>query len=565
MPTIRAVAYYRKSNDDDGQSIDQQREWAVATAGRDDARLLREFADQSVAGWDNANRSDYHQMLVYCQEQHALGNPVDAVYAWHTNRLSRADSIETNHYLHEFRKAGVSRIRTRERWYDLARKEDRALLNLEQDFTNRQYSIDLAAASLRGRLKFLRDEGRPQGGPVPYAYRAEKEEASGKNGRKYTRTKRLIVGPDAEVGVVRGIFEDYATGENGLRLIAEALNLRGTPAPRGGLWNHQTIRRILTDEVYLGRTVWNRQQRGQFFGVVRLEVHEIKPGKKRRTPKEEWVRKEGTHEPIVTQGLFDRCAAVLARHNKERNPGTGDFPLSGRIRCGHCGSAMTGRNVRFVRRGVACHYRRYECAGYMTHGKAKCHFGCIDADDLADAVMNKLLPPWLDENRDELRGEILRQDRKQAGDGEKEKADGLAKKVERLEREITRATAELVETDSEAQIKRLRAAIKAKGHEQEEAQEALRALEGRKALSGPEDAVDEALALLDALRQARESGDRKAQKGVMHEAVTRIEVFFNREQRGERTRSTFAQALVWLPPDLWAVLTSGVERISTGS
>jgi hypothetical protein len=28
MPALRAVAYYRKSNDDDGGSVDQQREWA---------------------------------------------------------------------------------------------------------------------------------------------------------------------------------------------------------------------------------------------------------------------------------------------------------------------------------------------------------------------------------------------------------------------------------------------------------------------------------------------------------------------------------------------------------
>jgi DNA invertase Pin-like site-specific DNA recombinase len=140
--------------------------------------LLREFADQSVAGWDTARRDEFHQMLAYCQEQHRLGNPIDAVYCWHTNRLSRADSIETSHYLHELRTAGAGRIRTRDRWYDLARKEDRALFNLEQDFTNHEYALNLAADSLRGdslrgRLRVARAEGRRCGGPVPYGYRAE--------------------------------------------------------------------------------------------------------------------------------------------------------------------------------------------------------------------------------------------------------------------------------------------------------------------------------------------------------------------------------------------------------
>jgi len=568
MPPIRAVTYGRKSDEDDGASIEQQQTWARETAPRDGVVILREFKDQSVAGWNNAKRTDYHRMLVYCQEQARLGNPIEAILAWHTNRLSRADSIETNHYLHEFREAGVFRIRTRERWYDLRRKEDRALLNLEQDFTNQQYVVNLSADSLRGRLKVARDEGRRCGGPVPYAYRAEKEEVTSKHSRKYTRTKRLILGPDAEVAVVRWIFDAYATGEKGLRQIAEALNLRGVPAPAGGLWNHQTIRRILQDEAYLGRNVWNRQQRGRFFGIVGLQVSEIQPGKKKRTAAAEWIRKDGTHDPIISEDIFQRCAAVLARRSKARNPGKGDFPLSGRYRCGHCGSAMTGRTFPKVSRrtGEKVFYRRYECAGYMTSGKAKCHFGCIDADRLAAAILDKLLPPWLDENAEELRVEILRQDRKEAGEGDLARVEQLKKKVDRLEADIVRATGELVETDSRTQTARLRAVIKEKAKAQEAAQEELRTLEGRRAIDDPEKGVDAALdMLLGRLRKARDGGDRKAQKAVLHEAVTRIEVDFNREQRGQRMRSTFARALVWVPPDVWAVLTSGMGSVNTGS
>jgi hypothetical protein len=566
MPaTIRGAAYYRKSDDDDGNSIGQQKEWAHATAAADNVCLLREFADQSVAGWDTAKRGDFHEMLTYCREQHRLGNPIDAVLCWHTNRFSRSDSLETSSFLHEFRKAGVCRLRTRERWYDLRRKEDRALLALEQDFTNHQYVINLAADSLRGRLKVARDEGRRCGGPIPYAYRAEKEEVTGKHSKKRTRTKRLVLGPDDEVAVVRWVFETYATGEKGLRQIAQELNLRGVPGPAGGLWNHPSVRNILQDEVYLGWNVWNRQRRGQFFGVVSLQVAEVTPGKKHNTAPGEWVRKKGTHEPIVSEELFQRCAAVLARRSKARNPGKGDFPLSGVTRCGHCGSAMTGRNFKFTRRGKTNLYRRYECSGYMTSGKAKCHFGCIDADGLANAVMNKLLPPWLDANDEELRAEILRQDRRESGEGDRGRAEALRKKAARLEQEIGRATGELVETDSPKQIERLRGVIREKEKEQQAAEEELRTLEGRRAFADAGAGVDAALAMLGRLRQAREANDLKAQKAVLREAVTKIEVFFDREQRGTRTRSTFAKALVWVPPDLWAVLTSGVESVTRRS
>jgi DNA invertase Pin-like site-specific DNA recombinase len=568
MQPIRTIGYYRKSDDDNGASIDQQQGWAQEVATTGELVILREFADQSVAGWDTAKRTAFHKALAYCQEQARLKNPIEAIICWHTNRLSRADSIETNHYLHAFREAGVNRIRTRERWYDLSRKEDRALLNLEQDFTNREYVINLAADSLRGRLRVATVEGRRLGGPIPYAYRAEKEEVVGKHSRRYWRTKRLVLGPDEEVAVVRWIFETYAAGLMGLRQIAEALNLRGVPAPAGGLWNHQTVRRILRDETYLGRTVWNQQQRGRFYGVVKLKVEPIKPGKKRRTPPEEWVRREGTHDAIIEDvGLFQRCAAMLARHARERNPGTGDFPLSGVLRCGHCGSAMTGRNFPKVSRrtGEKVIYRRYECAGYMTSGKAKCHFGCIDADRLADAVFAKLLPPWMDEYEGDLRAEILRQDRREADAGGRERAGQLRKQIDAVEREIVGHSRELAMTDSQRQMDRLRGLIREAEKRQQAAEEELQTLEGRRALSDPEAEVDAALAMFDRLRSARDGHDRRAQKAVLHEAVTRIEVFFHREQRGRRTHSTFAQALVWVPPDLWAVLSSVVGSISTGS
>jgi DNA invertase Pin-like site-specific DNA recombinase len=569
MPAIRAVAYYRKSNDDDGSSIEQQRKWAQELAGGGEVIILREFADQSKRGWKNSERSAYHEMLEYCQEQARLKNPIEAVVCWHTNRFSRADSIETGHYLHLFREAGVTRLLTAQKWIDLCRGEDRLVFGVTQEAGDHKAVLNLAADSLRGRLDVARDEGRRCGGPIPYGYRPEKEEVVGKHGRRYLRTKRLVLGPDREVEIVRWIFEIYATGQYGVRWIAEQLNRRDppVPSPRGGLWSHNTVSNILRDEAYLGRNVWNQQRRGRFYGVVGLKVSEVKPGPKRRNPRSEWVSRDERHDPIVSPELFERCAAVLALHAKERNPGTGDFPLSGLIRCGHCGSSMTGRNFKKVSRrtGEATLYRRYECTGYMTHGKAKCHFGCIDADRLAAAVMDKLLPRWLDENAGELREEILRQDRKKADAGDRGRADALQAKVDRLEQEILRATNELIETDSPEQIERLRKIVKDKQKAKTAAGEELGTLEGRHALVDPGAEVDAALAMLARLRQAKDSRDRRAQKSVLRESVTKVEVYFNREQRGERTRSTFAQALVDVPPELWAVLSSAVGSISTGS
>src|SRR5262245_42645001 len=138
---LRGVGYYRKSDEDDGGSIEQQRDWARPTAEREKVELVAEFADQAKAGWDTAARTNFHEMLKFCQQEARKGVPIEVVVCWHTNRFSRADSLETGKFLCEYRDAGVTRILTAQRWYDVDQKEDRALLHLEQDFTNHQYVI----------------------------------------------------------------------------------------------------------------------------------------------------------------------------------------------------------------------------------------------------------------------------------------------------------------------------------------------------------------------------------------------------------------------------------------
>src|SRR5262249_16855073 len=75
--TLRAVAYYRKSNEDDGNSIDQQREWAHDVCPKEDLVLVREFSDRAKRGWDTAKRTDFHEMLDFCRQQARQGTPVD--------------------------------------------------------------------------------------------------------------------------------------------------------------------------------------------------------------------------------------------------------------------------------------------------------------------------------------------------------------------------------------------------------------------------------------------------------------------------------------------------------
>ncbi len=58
-----------------------------------------------------------------------------------------------------------------------------------------------------------------------------------------------------EAAIVRQVFERFCSGEN-CHGIACSLNEAGTPAFGGGPWYPVTIRRMLLNETYTGRTIF---------------------------------------------------------------------------------------------------------------------------------------------------------------------------------------------------------------------------------------------------------------------------------------------------------------------
>jgi DNA invertase Pin-like site-specific DNA recombinase len=422
MPALRAVAYYRKSNEDDGGSIEQQREWAHAAAARENVELVAEFADQAKKGHETATRTAFLDMLAFCQEQARKRNPIRAVVCWHTNRFSRADSIETGHYLHMFRQAGIGRMLTAQKWIDFARGEDRIIFGVNQEAGDHQYVIDLAEAVLRGKLAAAR-EGRWNGGIANYGYRLAYD------GVGPARRPRLVLFEE-EAAIVREMFRAYAAGETSLYRLARDLNARGVKPRRAAKWTPTSVRSILVNEVYLGAYVWNKTEQGKFFGVVDLKLT-AKQGVRNtphpcaRRPAADHVRNEDHHEAIVDRDTFEAVRRRLAesRHGRHRAD-RAEYALRGLLRCGVCGKSMVGKRAERIDRALM-----YRCGTYNAHGPAGgCGPCAVFEKPLIVAIGRKLQTELLNESKlAELRQEML-----DALAGERPEA----REVERLRREL---------------------------------------------------------------------------------------------------------------------------------
>lgn len=193
---------------------------------------------------------------------------------------------------------------------------------------------------MRGRIT----EGRSAGG-LTYGYRPGADKGS-----------RIIV--EEQATIVRRIFEEYHAGRSP-RDIAERLNRAGVKPPRGKDWlassligNVQRGSGVLGNVLYDGKLVWNRvtMRKDPRTGLRVSRVN----------PESEWIVKDVPDLRIVEAELFAQVQAQRERRRKLR-PEQSRRPrhlLSGLVRCGCCGFAMSVTGPRNGQRRLGCSRRK---------------------------------------------------------------------------------------------------------------------------------------------------------------------------------------------------------------
>jgi DNA invertase Pin-like site-specific DNA recombinase len=118
--------------------------------------------------------------------------------------------------------------------------------------------------------------------------------------RKSLHTERVILvpGPANEVATVHRVYELFIDQRKSLNAIARGLNAQGVPNVSGRGWTSISVRELLANEKYMGNCVYNRTSK-------KLST------KWRRNPQNQWVRKSGAFEPIVSPDRFEKAQRQL--------------------------------------------------------------------------------------------------------------------------------------------------------------------------------------------------------------------------------------------------------------
>ena len=368
MSILRTALYCRLSKDDmlqgDSESIKTQKAMLTQYAKEHGFLIVEDYVDD---GWSGLNfqRPDFNRMLDDIE-----AGKIDVVITKDLSRLGR-DHLKVGHFTEIYFPMKNVRYIAVNDGVDTANKNNdiAALKNVMNEFYSRDNSRKIRS-SIRARAK----AGLYRTSFNPIGYRKSPDNHN-----------KLIV--DGETAwIVKRIFE-LANAGMGAHKIAKTFREEQVPCPSWWLhsrgerdysqrfenpankyeWSHTVIRNIIANPLYLGHTVMCKTE--SIFKV----------GTFKKVPKADQIRVENTHEPLVSQELFDGAnAKILSR----RRDTTDNFvsPFSGLVKCGTCGKALGLRYWGKDRHHI------YVCTTYAHDTKA-CSDHRIYYEDLYNAVL----------------------------------------------------------------------------------------------------------------------------------------------------------------------------------
>ena len=251
-----------------------------------------------------------------------------------------------------------------------------------KNMANEMYAKDISR-KICSTMRTIQDQGKFAGSRAPYGYRLDPAD------------KHHLIIDEETAPIVKQLFELLAEG-NTVHFVATTMNANGIPSPgrllyergiastdhfKNSKWYMQTVRRILQDEIYLGWMV---------SGKFRSTYHSTGKKGSQPVPREEWIVTKGTHEPIVTEELFNKVQEYFVRM-KEEHGQTAVYNskskkasiFKGHLRCGECGQSMFLRNKHSHGKVTAWYY----CALHENYNSSYCVKKAVKRQDVEDIAL----------------------------------------------------------------------------------------------------------------------------------------------------------------------------------
>lgn len=347
---------YKDCKGDDSESIKNQKLMLSQYAADQGWDIYHVYSDDDFTGSDR-NRPDFNRLL-----KDAEDGKFNIVLCKTQSRFTRELEIVEKYIHYLFPLWGI-------RFVSIVDNADTSVKGNKKSrqingLINEWYLEDMSE-NIKAVLTNRRKNGFFIGAFAPYGYKKDPDKKG-----------HLIIDEPA-AKIVRRIFDLYLSGM-GRTSIARQLNSEGILSPAGykrsegydyknqhnnrvSIWRDFTISNILNNEVYIGNLVQNKTH------SISYKTKILKP-----TPKEEWIRAEGTHDPIIDINIWNKAQNIILKKSSRSSPHSGkpDNFLYHKLFCSVCGGSLTRckKSKKYGENGIyyRCSTRKYDaekCTG----------------------------------------------------------------------------------------------------------------------------------------------------------------------------------------------------------
>ena len=351
---LRVAAYARVSSD----SADQLNSFAAQVEyytnyiqSKDEWEFAGLYADEAVTGTSAEKRSDFQRLIQDCR-----AGKIDRILVKSISRFARntLDCIQT---VRELKMLGVA-IEFEKEHIDTSKMGSELILSM------------LSAAAQEESLSISKN--------LKWSYQKRLNSSnfitcSAPLGY-FLKDNQLIPDPK-EVPIVQYILNSYLSGKSTTE-IARTLNEAENRTKRNARWHHGMIRYILTNEKYVGDSLFQKSYTPETLPLVRakndgqLTQYYIK----------------NSHPAIIDRKKFEQVQRLITQKKDQHGTKTEiqKFPLSGILKCGLCGSAFHRHQDQGKNRWYCYQHRK---------SKNLCPMGIIQQKEIYQAFLtlyNKL-------------------------------------------------------------------------------------------------------------------------------------------------------------------------------
>lgn len=309
--------YLRKSRAEDaGDSVEEtlrkHYETLMDFAKHNDLSIAKIY-EEVVSGDSLVSRPQMLQLL-----EDVEAGKYEAVLCMDIDRLGRGAMSDQGVILETLKAADV-KIITPRKVYDLNNELDEEYTEFETFMARRELKL-IKRRLQRGTQKSL-EEGAFVCEP-PYGYT-----------RAMVGKRPSLAIKEEEAAFVRMMFQMYKEG-TGCQIIADTVNGMGAKPHRAAQFGRTSVRKILKNQVYIGKVVWGQKS-------------VVKKGGKRVCiyhPPEQWKVSDGLHPPIVDEETFYQVQQIFnGRWHPPYFNGQVENAMAGLIHCAICGQKMQRR------------------------------------------------------------------------------------------------------------------------------------------------------------------------------------------------------------------------------